>query len=92
MGNYRAYATIPRNEFSKNNQDLQKNPAEAKIVIYGYFPGSMDSWWVGCRSDDLKFPFSLQFLCFDSCFRDCENFSSVLGSQHPLSEIPTYFW
>ena len=33
IGNYRAYATMPRNEFSTNNQDLRKNPIEATIVL-----------------------------------------------------------
>ena len=35
IGNYRAYATKPRNEFSKNNQDLQKNRTEAKLSNTG---------------------------------------------------------
>ena len=33
IGNYRAYATIPRNEFSTNDQDLRKNPKEATIFL-----------------------------------------------------------
>ena len=41
-GNFRDYATIPRNEFSKNDQDFRKNPTEATIVLYGYCPGATD--------------------------------------------------
>ena len=33
IGNYRAYATMRRNEFGTNYQDLQKNPIEATIVL-----------------------------------------------------------
>ena len=33
IGNYRAYATISRNEFSKNDEDLRKNPTEETIVL-----------------------------------------------------------
>ena len=51
IGNYRAYATIPRNDFSKNDNYLRKNPTEATIVMYRYFTGSMDLWWVHRRSD-----------------------------------------
>ena len=92
IGNYRAYATIQRNEFSKNNQDLRKNPTEATIVVYGYFPGITDLWWVYCRSDDLKFPFLCRFCVLINVFRDYESCSLLLESQHPLSEISTYFW
>ena len=62
IGNYRAYATIPRNEFSKIDQDLRKNPTEATSVVYGYFPGSTDLWWVYFLSDDLKIPFFSGFV------------------------------
>ena len=85
IGDNRANATIPRNEFSKNDQDLQKNHTESTIVVYGYFPGSMDLWWVDCRSDDLKFPFLFSFCVLIHVFLDCESFSLILGSQHPLS-------
>ena len=47
IGNNRAYATIPSNEFSKNDQQLRKYPTEAITVVYGYFPGSTDLRWVG---------------------------------------------
>ena len=66
IGHYRANATIPRNEFSKNDQDMRKNPTEATIIaVYGYFPGSTDLWSVDCRSDDLKF---YAVYAFYSCF------------------------
>ena len=31
IGNYRAYPIIPRNEFSKNDQELRQNPSKAKF-------------------------------------------------------------
>ena len=46
IGNHRAYATIPRKELSKNDQDLRKYSTEATIVMYRYFTGSTDLWWV----------------------------------------------
>ena len=35
IGNYRAYATMPRNEFSTNDKDFRKNPTLATIVCKG---------------------------------------------------------
>ena len=78
IGNNRAYATMPRNEFSKIYQDMQKNPTEATIVVYGYFPGSTDLWWVDFWSDHLKFLF-FQVLCFDSCFPRLWKFFVTFG-------------
>ena len=91
IGNYIAYATIPRNEFSKIDQDLRKNPTEATIVVYGYFPGSTDLWWVDFWSDDLKIPLPFRFCVLIYVFRVYESFSLLLGSQHRLGEIFTYF-
>ena len=88
---YRAYATIPRNEFSKIDQDLRKNPTEATIVVYGYFTGSTDLWWVDFWPDDSKIPFLFRFCVLIHVFRVCESFSLLLGSQHPLGEIFAYF-
>ena len=52
IGNYRACATIIilRNEFSKNEGDFRKNPTEAIIVLYEYFPVSTDLWRDHCQS------------------------------------------
>ena len=61
IGDYRTYATITRNEFSKNDQDLRKTHQEATIVVHEYFSGSTDLYRVDCRSDDLKFPFPCSF-------------------------------
>ena len=91
IGNYRAYATIPRKEFSKNDQDLRKYPTEATIVMYRYFTGSTDLWWVDRRSDGLKLSFLCSFCVLIHVFHDCESFLLLLGSQHPLSEISAYF-
>ena len=63
IGDYRAYATILRNEFSENDQDLRNNPTETTmIVVNEYFPGCTDLWWVDCQSDDLEFPFLCSFV------------------------------
>ena len=91
IGNYRACATILRNEFSENDQDLQMNPTEATVVLYGYRPGSTDLWRVVCQSDDLKSPSLCSFCVLIHVFRNCESFSLLFGSQHPFSEIATYF-
>ena len=82
---------MPKNEFSKTDPDLRKNPTEAVIVLYGFCLGSADLWRVDCRYVDLKFPFL--YSCYVSilAFRDSESFSLLLGWQHPLSEISTYF-
>ena len=78
IGDYRAYAKIPRKEFSKNDQYLQKNPTGAAIVMYGYFPGSTDLWWIDCRSDDFNFPFLCSFRVLIHVFLNCKSFLLLL--------------
>ena len=63
---------------SKNDQDLRKNPTEATIVVYGYFPVFTDLWWVDCSSDDLNFSFLCSFRVLIHVFLDCESFSLLL--------------
>ena len=55
--------------------------------IYEFMVG----WLSTRRQIWFEVPFSLQFVCFDSCFCDCESFSLLLESQHPLSEIFSHF-
>ena len=86
IGNYKVYATIPRNELSKNDQDLRKIHTEATIVFYEYCPGSSNL----CSIVDLMIWNPLFRAVF--VFRVCESFSLLLRSKHPLSEIYTYFW
>ena len=59
---------------SKIDQDLRKNPTEATIVVYGYFPGSTDLWWDDFWSDDLKIPFLFRLCELIHVFRVCEIF------------------
>ena len=78
IGNYRAYATMPRNKFSTNDQDLRNNPTEANClvrvlpVIYRFMVGWLSIWW-------FEVPLSLQFLCFDSCFPRLWKFFVTFG-------------
>ena len=67
-------AKVNSSEFSKNDQDLLKNHTETTIVVYGYFPGSTDLWWVDCRSDDFQVPYICSFCVLIYVFRDCECF------------------
>ena len=87
--NYRAYSTIPRNEFSKNDQDCRKNTTDMTIVSYGYSPGSTDLWWVDCRSDDLKFPFLCSFYVFIHVFVIVKVFRYFLDRNIISAKSPT---
>ena len=79
IGNYRVYATIPRNEFSKIDQDLQKNPTEASIVVYVYFPGFTDLWL------DNFFDLTIWKFLFFSGFVFWFLFSAIV-------KVLRYFW
>ena len=74
---------------------LAKRPGvvEESAIIgwYRYSLGSTDLWRVDCRSNDFKFPSLCSFCVLIHVFRDFESFSLFFGSQHPLSEIVTYF-
>ena len=91
ISNKRAYATIRKNEFSKNNQDFRKKPTEATMVLYGYcsmvyglMTGWLLIWW-------FYVPFSLQFCVLINVFSDYKSFSLPFGLQHPLSYVSTFF-
>ena len=65
---------------------LQKRQWSYRVLpgIYGFMVGWLSIWW-----------FAVTFLC-SICiliyvFCDCESFWFLLESQHPLSEISTYF-
>ena len=62
IGNYRAYATMPRNEFSTNcERTLQTRQLSCK--------GIARDLRVDCRSDDMKFRFLCSFCVSIHVFR-----------------------
>ena len=61
-GNYRAYATMPRNEFSTNDQDLRNNPKRSDNCLVRVFARDLRIY--GGLIVDLMIGSSLSFAVF----------------------------
>ena len=80
IGNYRAYATILGNKFSKHHKEESHRSDNFLLrvlpVFHGFMTGWFSVWW-------FEVPFSLHSLCFVYVFHDCESFLLHLRLQHP---------